>query len=222
MPLLFKHYPSSESQIAVWHVQESTDELRELLNDPTEFDALISTIKLESRRSEKLAVRLLLQKMLPFEDSAISYDFYGRPTLIGPQEVAISHSKGLVSVFLHKKKRIGLDIEHLRGLALRLYSKFASDIEKESIDLLKTQEEREFAACLLWSAKESLYKWYGRKKVSFKENLLVKLDVSQMRSGERSGTVDCIVRMEDADEKMVLDYFVFGQTVLTYCSQRSS
>lgn len=217
MPLLFKYHPSSQSQIALWQVKESSSELRDKLVVKDEFDGQLASISLESRKAEKLAVRLLLQQLLGFEQSKLFYNSFGRPMLKAPEKIAISHSKGMVGVFLHKKVPVGLDIEHLRGLALRLYSKFGSDKEKAIIDQLDDMAEKEWMACLLWSAKETLYKWYGRKKVSFKENLLVDLP----KAMKPNGRIDCRLRIKNFDESVALYYLRFGNNILTYCAHEA-
>lgn len=210
MPIQFIHYPSEDAILASWAVREREDELRSLLHKSMQNTALlesITAIKSSSRRKEKIAARLLLQFLLDANVSLL-YDKYGGPVLSESRfNCSISHTHDQVVVMLDKKRRIGVDVEHLNGRALRLYSKFMSESE-----IAQMETDRMKHACIVWSAKEAMYKWYGKKQVSFKENL--KVPIAQL---DNSGKITSYFRKEEESIDLELTYFKVGEFIYTYC-----
>ena len=118
------------------------------------------------RKREFVATRILRHRLFGFEH--IHYDEHGAPFIEKEGYISISHGPGVVGIAICKKFKIGLDIEPKRVLALSLQAKFLSEKEKSSFDILSEDEMTK-----VWSAKEVLYKLAGRKKILFKEQLLL-------------------------------------------------
>lgn len=116
------------------------------------------------RRREFVATRILRHAILGFEH--IHYNAFGAPYIENAGFISISHAENLIGIAFNAKHAVGLDLERVQEKARRLYPKFMNDHEREDFDL---GSDREMTAC--WSAKETLYKLAGRKKILFKEEL---------------------------------------------------
>jgi 4'-phosphopantetheinyl transferase len=118
----------------------------------------------ERRRKEFVATRILRHSIFGFKH--IHYNEVGAPFIEGDGFISISHAKNLVGIALNPSYQIGFDIEFIQDKAFRLQSKFLNESEISSFD---NANHRIMTAC--WSAKETLYKLAGRKKIDFKEDL---------------------------------------------------
>ena len=96
MPLIQK-IGENNCQIAIWHIIESLDDLILLSNN-----IRIEKIKTEKRKKEFLAVRLLLNEILP--NTSISYNKYGAPEIGNNNFISVSHSKNKAVIIISKKK----------------------------------------------------------------------------------------------------------------------
>lgn len=123
------------------------------------------------RRREFVATRILRQRIFGFQH--IHYDAVGAPYIEDEGYISISHSPGLVGIALNPDYRVGLDLEFPREKIVAIAPKFISSAEYNIFD---THDYREMTR--VWSAKEALYKLAGRKKIIFKEELLLSKDVA--------------------------------------------
>ncbi|MEM6299131.1 MAG: 4'-phosphopantetheinyl transferase superfamily protein, partial [Bacteroidota bacterium] len=80
--------------------------------------------------------------------------------------ISLAHQGEWAAVILHPRKSVGIDLEtpspKIDRIAPRLFS------EKE-LHWADTPERR----CMIWCAKEALYKWYGKRGLFFKEDLQI-------------------------------------------------
>lgn len=123
--------------------------------------------KLEYVASRKLIGRMCEQIKIPYK--GIRKDEYGKPFLIdSAYHISISHSYPMVVCAIHLERPCGIDIESSRPQLLKIKHKFLNEAELAFCgdDLSRL--------CLHWSAKEALYKIYGRKRLLFAEQLAVK------------------------------------------------
>jgi len=116
------------------------------------------------RRREFVATRILRHAVFGFEH--IHYNALGAPYIKGAGFISISHAENLIGIATNPVYALGLDLELIQEKALRLKGKFLNAHEWEAFDIA---DAREMTAC--WSAKETLYKLAGRKKILFKEEL---------------------------------------------------
>ena len=149
MPL-FKSWTSGEGVFAIWKVEESNGQLRALLKGAFPYDADISRMKAESRRSEYLAVRVLLAEVCG-EEKEICHEPSGKPFLAdGSFHLSISHTKGYVAIALHPTREVGIDIEQVSGRVLKVADRFMSKEElqgeKEALETYSGGAER--SSCL--------------------------------------------------------------------------
>jgi 4'-phosphopantetheinyl transferase EntD len=79
-----------------------------------------------------------------------------------------------VAAAIHLHKPLGIDLEKITERLHIIKHKFLTDSERENAN-----DELE-KLCIYWSAKESLYKLYGKRGVHFQKELLV-LDFSKKK-----------------------------------------
>ncbi len=207
MPLSNIIYPNANSKIVCWNIEETREELEfGLAMDDNFLKKLDSCAK--HRQLELLAVRNVL-KVLGGKYVKLGYDEFRKPYLLESEgHISISHSKKKVAVFYHKDKQVGLDLEHISPKLMRVREKFCH--EKETAFC----QENLTYLCLVWSAKESLYKFYGKKELEFKEEMLIeKFQLSQ--KGHFWGNV----QKGDFKARLNIDYIIFGEYLLTFCSE---
>ena len=95
MPV-FKQYIGSSCRWGIWKADETVEELLALLPHKEKYEADICGFTANSRKLERLAVRVLLYKMLG-EEKEIGYRSSGKPYLAdGSASISISHTKGYV------------------------------------------------------------------------------------------------------------------------------
>jgi phosphopantetheinyl transferase len=136
------------------------------------------TFRHVKRRREFIATRILRKRVLG--DQKIQYNSIGAPFIEGVGYISISHSSHLVGLAFNKDHAVGLDLETPRENILDIVPKFLATVERYSFD---SQNKLEMTR--VWSAKEALYKLAGRKKIIFKEELLL----SKSESGEWLGKI---------------------------------
>jgi 4'-phosphopantetheinyl transferase len=137
---------------------------------------------LTKRELERKGSVFLLGEMLKLNPVEISYDEHNKPFLIGRSEhISISHSHKWLVVVLHKTCSVGVDVELIREKVLNIKHKFVADDE-----LAYAAADIEMIT-LLWSAKEAIYKAYGKKNVDFKSIQIAPFVFSER--GELYGTL---------------------------------
>ena len=110
-----------------------------------------------------------------YPDCQLVKDEFGKPFLTNSTtQINYSHTKNLLFWGQHPQFRIGVDIESVREQIAKIKGKFCNPSE---LDLANNGEDLALLT-LIWSAKESLYKAYGRKEVDFKEHMLIRLHPS--------------------------------------------
>jgi phosphopantetheinyl transferase len=118
----------------------------------------------EQRKREFVATRILRHSIFGFKH--IHYNAVGAPYIEDEGFISISHAKNLVGIAINSFYQIGLDLELIQDKAFRVQSKFLNESE---ISIFDTSNHHTMTAC--WSAKETLYKLAGRKKIDFKKDL---------------------------------------------------
>ncbi len=135
------------------------------------------TFKHIKRRREFIATRILRKRILGSQH--IQYNSIGAPFIEGVGFISISHSSYLVGLAFNENYMVGLDLETPRENILDIFPKFLAPIEKYSFD-----SSNKLEMTRVWSAKEALYKLAGRKKIIFKEELLLSKDESGSWQGK--------------------------------------
>jgi 4'-phosphopantetheinyl transferase EntD len=144
---LFRVIEDSNSQIAIWKVTESEQELKEL----TGID-LTTVYAFPRRRIERLVTRAILDRLNHFEP--VNYHPNGRPYYYeGSPYISISHAAKLVVVGFCQRMSIGVDVERTKRDFRIVADRYLTPKELEWINL-----DHQKSLALAWCIKESIYK----------------------------------------------------------------
>lgn len=172
-----------------WEISSGSTQIHLMEYDnfePSKYTEHLSEVELErfntfrhvKRRREFIATRILRKRILG--DQRIQYNSIGAPYIEGVGFISISHSFHLVGLAFNEYYMVGLDLETPRENILDIIHKFLAPTERYWFN---SQNKLEMTQ--VWSAKEALYKLAGRKKIIFKEQLLL----SKSSSGDWLGEI---------------------------------
>jgi len=168
------HHQSIEPQgnWAIWEIREAESWFRAHLQLFDVEEAMIGEMN-SQRRLEWLAARQLLHEVLGDQDrTPCLKDTNGKPYLEDRAiHLSMSHSHDLASVILAPVP-VGIDVQYRVAKLQRIASKFVTDKE---VDVYPGKPDLDFLH-ILWSAKECIYKAYGKRGLDFREHLHVYLD----------------------------------------------
>lgn len=159
--------------LGLWQLTEPAEALLEQLPDAAGYAALVPTGRDAQRPRQWLAGRALAHTLLreltdaPLtirNDAATGQPFVAGQPALG---VSLSHSGEWVAVLLTERGRVGIDVEQVRPKARQLARKFLSESELDDAGLNDVKHS------LYWSAKETLYKLHARRRLLFREHLLL-------------------------------------------------
>lgn len=156
--------------------------------------ASASRFQNERRRNEHLAWRRVVRRELGRKIS-IGYNEVGAPVVDTPDiYISVAHGAGCVAVAI-SDRRVGVDIERTDRDFGSVSSRYMTLAEQQL-----SADER--WAAVVWTAKEALYKLYGRRGVELREELQIEsynADTHQLKArmiGEAYATVDIEFRGE--------------------------
>lgn len=196
MPLIRKTVGEDGSRLGLWKANESIAALRAGLNLTATQEEKLASFTHERRKQEWLAVRQAFKELVGYPIE-IAYDEYGVPQAIGHSfQLSISHSHGLVAVITHPSQPCGLDVEQCNEKIGRIARKFVNEKEKEYCELTDVDRLH-----VIWGAKESLFKWYGKGGVDFREHLYI-----YPFAVESSGTIQADYQFKHFQRRMTLVY----------------
>ncbi|MGP8214467.1 MAG: 4'-phosphopantetheinyl transferase family protein [Bacteroidia bacterium] len=185
MPAILKKNTPNGLSIGVWEITETQNELLDKAALSDEENTMLASFRNEGRRLQWLAVRALLAEFI-VPRPAIAYKANGKPFLPGRKElISISHSGKLAAIALHTSLAPGIDVEEINPKINKISSRFVSDSEKAYLK----QETLTEQLCIIWAAKEVLYKTHNEGILSFKENLSVSA-ITPADKGELQGTIN--------------------------------
>jgi phosphopantetheinyl transferase len=152
----------------IWKIEEDEQSLAVQV---APFETLPRTISNPLKRLEWLAgrglVKVLMEKIgLTFQ--GVTKDEYGKPFPAGcSYQLALSHSYPYVTALLDQYASVGIDLEQPKSKLLKIAPRVLDPAELVNAgdDLVKH--------CIYWCAKESLVKVYGKKDLTFAENLKI-------------------------------------------------
>lgn len=167
MPL-YREFNLGKASVAVWKITETADELLSRL--PAEYIPAALLLRDGQRRTEWLAVRILLERMCG-ADARIVYDEAGRPVLSGAVGyISVSHTDGYALLAYSLSNPVGVDMEHVD----RNVSAAARRFLNESCLSAVPASERDIYMLASWCACEALFKLVGNIGGTYKENVIVK------------------------------------------------
>ena len=162
MPLINK-YKHPFGIIALWHIIETPEQLQAMLT----IDEFVP-FKTEKRNTHWLSARLALQEAIGISSSKIIKNHLGKPYLVSKDgHISITHSGNMSAAIFNKSNSCGIDLELFDERINRIAHKFTSEAEF----LLLPKSYHNACLCLLWSAKESVFKFGSIHDVDFKEQI---------------------------------------------------
>jgi phosphopantetheinyl transferase len=179
MPVRFQKKCESGAHLLVWEAKENPEALFASLPSTILTDAEYLTAKTEQKKLELLCSRVAIRHLaagLDVDFDGIKKDKHGKPYLVGtPWQMSITHSKMFMAVVMHPSKAVGVDIERPQEKMWRIKERLFTSAEIIDIgdDLNRMS--------IYWSAKEALYKLYGRRGTDFRENLKVFQEDKQLK-----------------------------------------
>lgn len=171
MPLKLKQNIKPNGLIGIWSIEEDEGFFLEKLGELEEESKKLEKLK-GRRRTEWLSSRYLVHFLSGREKRGkLIKDEFGKPFLEDSDHfISISHS-GNMSAVVASKNKVGIDIQKHVERITRIAHKFVNEDER-----LFLNEDKAYIPSLhiIWGAKESLYKAYGRQKIDFRKHLKIK------------------------------------------------
>ncbi len=211
MPL-FKHITlPNESQIGIWEITETLQTLSEQLGNSIEEPSK-NNFKKEVHQLQWYASRLLLKYIFGPAKIILDKDEFNKPSLLIDGQhyaISISHTGKYAAIFIAKNKDLGIDLEKIDDRILIVSHKFLNEQEIEILN--HTTINKTLACTKIWSAKETMYKLYGKKSLDFKKNLLIQ-SIDKPLKG-------CIFT-KDLHFELDIDFIFIDDFILTYASRQ--
>jgi phosphopantetheinyl transferase len=165
MPLLKIKALNETTQLYVWKITETFDELFRSVALKDVSLARVEGMKAEGHQKGFLSVRRLLMEA-GYTDFDLYYDEFGKPHLKDGKHISISHSNDF-SVIVLSEENIGADLEILKDKTAKLAPRFmdvAHLVNLSKDDFLKK-------ATVVWGIKESVFKIKNEIGISFKDDI---------------------------------------------------
>lgn len=171
MPIQLLKQIHPEVELGIWKINETPEELLSKLILTDQESAYYQRLRAGSRAMQWLGSRVLLRQMIGTSDFIdFRIDSHDKPYLFNfPHHFSITHSHEYAAVIMSETCLVGMDIEEIHPKIERIAHKFMSDIELSYLSVA----DRIIQLYACWTAKEALYKLYGKKGVSFKDNILL-------------------------------------------------
>jgi phosphopantetheinyl transferase len=166
-PLRFERF-ATDTRAVVWRGTESREELLAAL--PDAWQGSLPTN--HTRQLDTLSARRALLSLAPKAAAAgFVKDAYGKPHLKGDGALnfSLSHSHGHAAAVV-SPYACGIDLQKRVDKITKLRHKFEREDERAFI----SQQPDEIGALhILWGAKESLFKMWGKREIDWHEHLIV-------------------------------------------------
>lgn len=154
---------NEETSIAIWKVEETEDDLWKNVELTSHCQARFDGMQSQLHRRAFLSIRHLLAEY-GYSDSDLAYDLNGKPHLRDGNFISITHSHNFTGIIISRTDEVGIDIEMQREKILRIAHKFTPLEEYRTLANTAAIVRK---LTIVWGAKESLYKIYGHKGLSF-------------------------------------------------------
>lgn len=176
MPLYKTIQHNSSTQILIWNITESFEQLNQEVQLNEKSQKRLDGMKSEMHQRAFLSIRKLLTQA-GYSDFDLYYDEFGKPHLHSEKrhteftEVSITHSHHFSAIILSNEP-VGIDIEMQRDKILKIAHKFVNDKELERLQKMNTNDYIK-KLTVKWGAKEAIFKIKNEKGISFKDHIQV-------------------------------------------------
>ena len=168
MPQIFCTNLNPSGNLLLWQAEEESVWFKEQLNVVPELWEEYESLANEAIRHRWLASRFALQQVSRQSPLKLIKETSGKPILLESENhISLSHCEGYVAA-IHGDAPVGIDVERISHRAKKIKNYFLRD---EELVLLG---EENGALILAWSAKESIFKWYGKKNLGYKSQLCIR------------------------------------------------
>ena len=170
MPLYKTIQHNSNTQILIWNITESFEQLNQEVQLNEKSQLRLNGMKSEMHQRAFLSVRKLLA-LAGYSDFDLYYDEFGKPHLIDDKHISITHSHHFSAIIV-SNEAVGIDIEMQRDIILKIAHKFVND---EELNRLQKTDLNDYIKKLTvkWGAKEAIFKIKNEKGISFKDHIQV-------------------------------------------------
>lgn len=203
MPIFFQHQINETTRLGIWKIEETEEFFKSTVPQHR-------AVTHPHKRLQHLAGRFLLQFLYPgFPYELIQIADTRKPFLLDEQyHFSISHCGDYAAAIVSKTSRVGIDIEIPTEKISKIMYKFLSTNEHELFHLIQPDKDRIPFSTLLWSAKESVFKWYAYGGVDFRRQIQLK------KQHEGSETIECFFSKNNSE--LSIHYRQFGHLVLAW------
>lgn len=200
-----------ETRLGIWKIEEGETELKNKLILNEKESAFFEDLKKGKRTLHWMASRVLLRKLLSLKKGEFldtQLDEHEKPYILNKSfHFSLSHSFGYAAAIVSPHHLVGCDIEQIQEKILRIADKFLSEDEINFISQRETIKH--LYAC--WSAKEAIYKLYGKKTISFKNHIhLHPFHISD------KGEINASLQKDRFFKNLKVDYQVIEDYMLAY------
>ena len=217
MALLIRKKVSKQALLGVWKIEEDENWY---FSNPLVTDRVqkrIDAYKSVQRKLQGIAVRVLIKSMLPDEINVdIDYDDRSKPFFTeADYNLSITHSDTMVAVLVSREVLVGVDIEKYSSKVERVGHKFVNETEQNVYNSVPPNKKMDYLH-VLWGAKESMYKLYGKGSMDFKKHILVD-DFQLSSAGDFTG----VVGKDERFVKVTGYYTKLDKFVLVYVLEKT-
>ncbi len=206
MPLYYQQNINETTKLAVWKITEEDSFFIQQV-------PLKQSIAHPLIRLQHLAGRYLLTYLFPdFPISLIEIADTRKPFL--PQEdfhFSISHCGNYAAAIVSCNKRVGIDVELVTNRVERIKNKFLNDEELKSLQIVESPTNFIEKLTVLWSAKEAMFKWWGRGDIDFRD--VMRTHPFELNS---SGTINADFIKNDFFQQLNLQYKLQNELSLVW------
>lgn len=218
MPLFYQRHINNTTRLAIWKIEETESYF---VGVP-----LSREITHPHKRLQHLAGRYLLRFLFPdFPYNEIIIADTRKPYLPHEQyHFSISHCGDYAAAIVSNTQRVGIDIEIPTVKVLKILHKFLHPEELKLFNLTPQKFQTivsestlnssdPYLSTLLWSAKETMFKWWGMGEVDFSEMLRINhFDLKE------EGEMSVAFTRRELNIPLTLLYKQFPQICLAYLS----
>ncbi|WP_298782114.1 4'-phosphopantetheinyl transferase superfamily protein [uncultured Polaribacter sp.] len=169
MPLYKSLTVHKNTKVLIWKIEQPLAVLLEGIELTETSRIRLNNMKSELHKKGFLSIRHLL-KIANYTDADIIYDEFGKPHLKDGKFISITHSFNFTGIIISDEFSVGIDIEKQREKILKIAPKFTQIEEYKTIANVDALISK---LTIVWGAKESLYKIYGKKKLLFLHHIYV-------------------------------------------------
>lgn len=211
MPIYLHEHIQPQGEIGLWEIIESEAYFQEELVLTKDEKTLLDDV-VEKRRKEWMAGRLLLHKMSGREEREIAKkDEFGKPHLLdSPYDISLSHS-GRFAAVIASSACCGIDIQHLVPKLKKIEKKFMTPEDLGRLSEVYYMEQLH----VYWGAKEALYKAYGKRKLEFREHIIIEPFEYDVSFGQCRG----YVKKDEVYMTFEIHYRLIENYMLVYAMQ---